>query len=220
MSAVITSVNVGTPAARPGRGARATGIGKRPVDRITVTDPGPKRVEDGHGVSGVEGDFVGDGRHHGGTTQAVYAVSREELDHWSAELGRELSDGIFGENLTTTGLDVDAAEVGDRWRVGTAVLEVSGPRIPCATFARRMQEPHWVRRFAERGRSGAYLRVVEPGDIRAGDPIEVRPGGSGVVLPQVLRALLGDAQAARTVLEAGLYTGADEADLRRVAERG
>jgi MOSC domain-containing protein YiiM len=95
-------------------GRRPTGIGKRPVDAIDVADPGPKRRGPaGVGFSGVAGDFVGNGRHHGGSGQAVYAFAREELDHWERELGRTIAPGLFGENLTTVGIDVDAAEQGD-----------------------------------------------------------------------------------------------------------
>ena len=167
--ASVLSVNVGSPSPRSGK-KTPTGIGKVPVDRIEVADPGPKRRgPDGEGFSGVAGDFVGSGRHHGGTDQAVYAVAREELDHWERELGRELPDGMFGENLTTTGIDVDASEYGDVWTVGDAVLRVSAPRVPCATFALRMGERAWVRRFAERGRAGTYLAVLAPGTIRPGD---------------------------------------------------
>lgn len=216
---VVLSVNVGAPMRQRVPKGKDTGIGKVPVDVIRVVDPGPRRVEDGHGVSGVEGDFVGNGRHHGGSGQAVYAVAREELDHWADELARDLPAGIFGENLTTQGIDVDAAEVGDVWRVGTAVLEVSGPRVPCATFAARMGEKGWVRRFAERGRSGAYLRVVEPGEIRPGDEIRVAPGGSGIEVPTVLRAFLGDLETARAVVDAGALHEPHHTELARRLDR-
>ena len=216
----VLSVNIGRPLRQAVPRSRATGIGKEPVAVITVADPGPKRIQGGAGVSGVTGDFIGDGRHHGGSEQAVYAVAVEELAHWTDELGRELPPGIFGENLTTTGIDVDAAEIGDRWRVGTSVLEVTGPRIPCATFAARMGEPRWVKRFAERGRSGAYFRVVEGGEIRAGDEITVARSGSGIDVPLTLRAFMGDADAARTVLAAGLYDGKDQRALVKTAARG
>ncbi|MEN3123519.1 MULTISPECIES: MOSC domain-containing protein [Janibacter] len=186
----VLSVNVGRPMVQRIPRGRPTGIGKQPVEVISVSDPGPKRVEDGAGVSGVGGDHVGDGRHHGGSDQAVYAFAREELDAWERELGKELPPGMFGENLTTAGIDVDAAEVGDRWQVGTAVLEVRGPRVPCGTFAERMGERGWVTRFAAHGRSGAYLRVVQPGEIRPGDPITVTLSGSGLDLPTLLRTLL------------------------------
>jgi MOSC domain-containing protein YiiM len=181
MEPVVRSVNVG--GARDGirRRGGQTAIDKRPVASVQVRDPGPKRGGLG---SGVVGDDVVSRKHHGGSRQAVYAVAREELDWWGTELGRDLADGMFGENLTTEGLDVDGAVVGERWRVGSALLEVTGPRIPCATFAAWMGERAWVRRFTERGRTGAYLAVVEPGVVRAGDAVEVhdRPG-HGITVP-------------------------------------
>ena len=215
----VLSVNVGRPVLQRVPKGRPTGIGKQPTDVIHVSDPGPMRVVDGHGVSGVAGDHVGDGRHHGGHDRAVYAYAREELDLWADALGRELPNGSFGENLTTSGLDVDAAEVGDRWHVGSAVLEVRWTRQPCATFAERMGEPGWVKRFAEHGRTGALCSVLVPGEIRAEDRIEVEPSGSGIDLPTVLRAKLGDATLARRVVEAGVYTGARLRQFTDVLER-
>ena len=197
---LVLSVNVGSPEPRPGRAA-PTGFGKEPVDHIDVADPGPKRRgPSGHGFSGVAGDFIGSGRHHGGSDQAVYAIAREELDHWAREIGRELSDGAFGENITTTGLDVDASAYGDLWTVGDTVLRVSGPRIPCATFAQRMGEKGWVRRFTERGRGGTYLAVVEPGTIRPGDQITVERSGSSLTIVNLLRAWMGDLDEMRAAM--------------------
>ncbi len=213
MQPVVRSVNVG--GARSGirpRG-RDTAIDKRPVDAIEVRDPGPKRGGLG---SGVLGDDVVSRKHHGGSRQAVYAVAREELDWWGAELGRELRDGMFGENLTTAGIEVDAAVVGERWRVGSALLEVAGPRIPCATFAAWMGERAWVRRFTERGRTGAYLAVVEAGVVAVGDAVEVsgRPE-HGITVPRVFRAFTGDDEAAAQVLAAGILGAEDSASLER-----
>ena len=198
--ASVLSVNVGAPSPRRGRSA-PTGIVKVPVDHIDVTDPGPKRRgPQGYGASGVGGDFIGSGRHHGGSDQAVYAVAREELDHWSRELVRDLPDGMFGENITTTGLDVDAAEYADVWTVGSAVLRVSAPRVPCATFAQRMGERAWVRRFAERGRAGTYLAVLSPGVIRPGDDVVVQRSGSGLEITSLLRAWMGDLDEIRAAM--------------------
>ncbi|MBI0300984.1 MOSC domain-containing protein [Streptomyces sp. PRKS01-29] len=148
-----------------------TGIDKRPVDRpVRVAAPGPK----GRGGSGLAGDTVCDTRHHGGDDQAVYAYAREDLDVWERELGRELANGVFGENLTTSGLDVSGALIGERWRVGSALLlEVTSPRIPCRTFAGWLGERGWVKRFTQAAVPGAYLRVLEPGEIRSGDPVEI-----------------------------------------------
>lgn len=148
-----------------------TGIGKRPVEGpVRIFRPGPKGV----GASGVAGDDVCDKRHHGGDHQAVYAYAREDLDVWQQELGRELPGGIFGENLTTYGIDVSDARIGERWRIGPdVVLEVSCARIPCRTFAGALGEQGWVKRFTQAKAPGAYLRVIEEGEIRAGDAIEV-----------------------------------------------
>lgn len=217
--AAILSVNVGS-AARLRSVRLPTGIAKSAVPAIEVVDPGPKRREpDGSGHSGVLGDYVGNGRHHGGARQAVYAVAREELDHWERELGRELANGMFGENLTTTGIDVDAAELGDVWSVGGAVLEVAGPRVPCATFAARMGERAWVRRFTERGRGGAYFAVLQPGRIAPGDPVHVTPSGSGLAVPQALRAWMGDREAARAALACPLLDPETRRRLTTVAAR-
>lgn len=203
MPATVLSVNRGDLQSVPGlRRANGSGIHKRPVDRIEVRDPGPKRGGLG---SGVVGDAIGSRKHHGGETQAVYAFAREELDWWAEELGRELADGRFGENLTTVGLDVDAAEIGEQWRVGTALLEVCGPRVPCATFAQHMGEPRWVRRFTERGRTGAYLAVVDAGVIEPGDPIDVtRTPGHGLTVPMFFRAAMGDKELAAAIIEAAV----------------
>ncbi|WP_032772676.1 MOSC domain-containing protein [Streptomyces sp. NRRL F-2202] len=149
-----------------------TGIDKRPAQGpVEVRDPGPK----GAGGSGLAGDAVCDLRHHGGSDQAVYAYAREDLDAWERELGgRTLANGVFGENFTTLGVDVSGALIGEHWRVGTdLVLEVTSGRIPCRTFAGHLGEQGWVRRFTQHGVTGAYLRVVEPGTVRAGDSVEI-----------------------------------------------
>jgi MOSC domain-containing protein YiiM len=206
MPAVVRSVSSGRREQIPGV-RRATALGKSPVPRIEVRDPGPKRGGSG---SGVVGDEIGSPRHHGGSTQAVYAVAREELDWWGAELDRTLPDGMFGENLTTAGLAVDGAVLGEQWRVGTALLEVAAARIPCATFAARMGEPRWVARFSERGRTGAYLRVLEPGEIRPGDPVEVehRPA-HGLTVPDHFRACTGDRDRAAAIVAADVLPAED-----------
>lgn len=186
--ALLRSVNIGRARPNPWKSAGTTGIDKRPVaGPVAVSAPGPK----GTGAVGLAGDRVYDVRHHGGTDQAVYAYAREDLDRWAAELGREPPDGAFGENLTTVGLDVNGALIGERWRVGgRVVLEVCCPRIPCVTFQGWMGEPGWLKRFTRRTLPGAYLRVVEPGEIQAGDEIAVthRPDHS-VTVALTFRAL-------------------------------
>lgn len=170
--AYVSSVNVGRPQPNAYKETSDTGIGKQPVDGpIEVRAPGPKRGGLG---SGVVGDFIGDVEHHGGEGQAVYAFAREDLDRWETELGRTLPNGYFGENLTTVGLDVNEAVVGERWTIGPeVVLQVVSPRIPCSTFRGWLGVPGWLRTFTADGRPGAYLSVVTPGQIRAGDAITV-----------------------------------------------
>jgi len=181
---VLRSVNVGLP-----REASWAGIGRTSIDKTSVV--GPVEV---HRL-GVVGDQVSDTRHHGGPDQAVYAFAREELDWWAGQLGDELRDGEFGENLTTFGVDVDGAELGERWRIGTVLVEVALVRTPCNDFKVWMgrgghDSSAWVRRFAERARPGAYLRVLQPGVLAADDPIEVvhRPG-HGMTTSYLFRAL-------------------------------
>jgi MOSC domain-containing protein YiiM len=168
----LLSVNVGHPEPNPYKDSKATGIGKRPVeDAVEVRAPGPKSGGLG---SGLVGDFIGDGKHHGGDSQAVYAFQREDLDLWQQRLGRELPNGYFGENLTTLGIDVNAARVGEVWQVGDRVrLKVTSPRIPCSTFRGWMGERGWAKMFTAEGRPGTYLSVVVPGSIRSGDRVEV-----------------------------------------------
>jgi MOSC domain-containing protein YiiM len=182
----IVSVNLAVPRPDPANTRARTGIDKRPTsDPVPVVAPGAK------GMGALVGDTVASERHHGGPDQALYAYAREDMDEWAAELGRPLSGGMFGENLTTAGLDVTGALIGERWRVGPEVeLEVSGPRIPCDTFAGWMGEPRWVKRFTARAKPGAYLRVVTPGQLRAGDPVGVvyRPGHE-VTIGLTFRAL-------------------------------
>lgn len=149
------------------RAAGSGALGRTAIDKRPVT--GPVRIE----VLGVQGDEIADHKHHGGVDQAVYAFAREDYRHWEAELGRTLAAGSFGENLTTVGLDVQGARIGERWRVGTCLLEVTDVRIPCSVFAAFVAEPDWVRRFTEHGVPGAYLRVIEPGVVTAGDEIAV-----------------------------------------------
>ncbi|MFI9270053.1 MOSC domain-containing protein [Kitasatospora sp. NPDC052896] len=184
MNALLRSVNVGSALPVDYADTGATGIDKRPV-------AGPVEVAEPAAGSGLTGDAICDGRHHGGPDQAVYAYAWEDLTGWSGELGRDLVPGVFGENLTTEGLDVNGALIGERWRVGERLLlEVSAPRIPCRTFAEWLGERGWVRRFTERALPGAYLRVIEPGAVRPGDPVTVvhRPA-HGLDVATTFRAL-------------------------------
>ncbi|MEV6756057.1 MOSC domain-containing protein [Streptomyces sp. NPDC051214] len=179
-----------------------TAIDKQPAEgAVRVTAPGPKGV----GGSGLAGDEVCDTRHHGGDDQAVYAYAREDLDAWEQLLGRALPHGSFGENLTTSGLDVSGAKIGERWRVGPELLlEVTSGRIPCQTFQGHLGETKWVKRFTQRGLPGAYLRVIEPGEIRAGDAIAVvhRPEHDVTVALQ-FRAVMTEKHLLPSLLAAG-----------------
>jgi MOSC domain-containing protein YiiM len=140
-----------------------TAIDKRPVDGSVQLDP-----------LGPVGDTIMDRQSHGGVYQAVYAYAQEDLDAWSAELGRTVAPGQFGENLTLRGIDVTGAVIGERWQVGSAELVVCSPRIPCRTFQDWMDEPHWVKRFTVHGAPGAYLSVAVPGQVQAGDAASVK----------------------------------------------
>jgi MOSC domain-containing protein YiiM len=152
--ATVISVNLAVPRSNPAKPGKVTGIDRRPVaGPVRIEAPGPQESRSGSG-SGLDGDTIGDRVHHGGDDQAVYAYAREDLDAWEADLGRALPAGVFGENLTTRGIDVTGALIGERWRVGGQVtLEVSAPRIPCGTFA------HWM---AEQDGSNGSPSVPRP----------------------------------------------------------
>ena len=159
----VVSVNVGGVRTVEWAGRRVTtGIWKSPV-------AGRRRVE---GVN-LLGDDQADRRVHGGPDKAVYAYAADDYRWWTDRLGEALGPGTFGENLTTAGLDLGAAVVGERWAVGTTVLEVSQPREPCFKLGVRMGRASFVDEFAEAGRSGTYLRIVQAGEVGAGDPITV-----------------------------------------------
>lgn len=143
-------------------------VGTTAIDKRPVTGPVGVRP------LGLYGDVQADRKDHGGRDKAVYAYSDESARWWAERLGYEVTPGLFGENLRTSGLDVDGAIIGERWAVGEqVVVEVTMPRTPCATFGRRLGEARWVRRFSDGGLPGAYLRVVTGGELQAGDPVEV-----------------------------------------------
>jgi MOSC domain-containing protein YiiM len=167
----LLSVNVGRPRLNPWKDIKLTGIDKQPVDGPVMVTPARAK---GLGMVGLAGDRVYDVRNHGGPDQAVYAYAREDLDTWEARLSRPLRNGMFGENLTTEGIDVNGALIGERWRVGPdVILEVSCPRIPCGTFQGWLQQAGWIKQFVLAAEPGSYLRVIESGEIQAGDQIEI-----------------------------------------------
>src|SRR3954471_21454990 len=163
MTGRLVSVNVGRPRVVPrGDGTALTAIWKAPVDgRVAV------------GGVNVDGDDQADRSVHGGPDKAVYAYAAEEVRLWEQELGRTLGPSAFGENLTTEGIDVSGALIGERWRIGTALLEVVQPRLPCFKLGLRMGDPSFVKRFGQASRPGAYLRILEEGELGAGDAVEV-----------------------------------------------
>jgi MOSC domain-containing protein YiiM len=175
----VVSVNVGRARTFPLQGRQVrTGIWKRPVD-------GPVAFA---GVN-LDGDDQADRRVHGGTDKAIYAYATEDYDWWHAELGSALLPGTFGENLTTAGVDPNAAVLGEVWAVGTGRLQVTEPRLPCYKLAMRMGDSGFPDRFAEAGRFGTYLRILEGGEIGAGDVLrrEFRPD-HGVTVAMVAEA--------------------------------
>jgi MOSC domain-containing protein YiiM len=204
--AQVVSVNVGTP-----REATWAGIGRTSIDKQPVTGPVPV------GRWGLRGDQVSDTKNHGGLDQALYAFAREDLDWWAAELGQEVRDGQFGENLTTRGIDVNESEVGERWRIGSATVEIAMVRTPCNDFKNWQRlngydDRAWVRRFATVARPGPYLRVVQEGEVSAGDDLTVvHQPGHGVTVSTMFRALLLDHSLLPELLKID--------DLARVARR-
>jgi MOSC domain-containing protein YiiM len=163
VSGRVLSVNVGTPREIEWLGRREqTSIWKYPAEgRLEV-----------RGVN-VAGDDQANREVHGGPDKAVYAYAREDEEWWEKELGRELEPGVFGENLTVQDVDVTGAVVGERWEVGGVILEVAQPRIPCWKLGARMGQQAFPVYFAAAGRPGAYLRIVQEGELGAGDDIRV-----------------------------------------------
>lgn len=187
----LISVNIGR--AQSIQGAKSiglTGIYKRPVEIAHV------------GAASLDGDAICDAENHGGPDQAVYIYGEPDYAWWSGELGRTLAPGTFGENLTVAGLESARLNIGDRLHIGEVVLEVTAPRIPCVTLATRMGDPAFVKRFRHAERPGLYCRVIRPGEVRPGQPVELEPyAGPTVAAIELFRAF---------------YAGElDEATLRR-----
>lgn len=183
-------------------------VGNTAIDKR----PQPGRVAVGE--LGLAGDTQCDTEHHGGPEQALYLYAREDVDWWEAELGREIPNGFFGENLDTVGLDVTNALIGERWRLGEVEVEVRSPRVPCVTFEHRMGIPRWIQRFTRERRPGAYLRVLRTGTVGQGDPVTVlfRPDHDVTIGHS-----LYDSDPAR--MAAMLHAGIDlDPEMRRYAE--
>ena len=211
MAGVVESVNVGTPREVRWRGQTVTtAIWKSPVQ-------GRVRVR---GVN-VDGDRQANLEVHGGVDKALYAYAAEDQEWWSGQLGREVPPGSFGENLTLRGIDVSGALVGERWRAGEVLLEVSAPRTPCYKLGYRMGDQGFVRRFAAAGRPGAYLRILAEGEVAAGDPVEVvhRPG-HGLTVAEVSRIYHHDHAAADRLLRVPELAGSWKEWAARFATQG
>jgi MOSC domain-containing protein YiiM len=188
----ILAVSVGTPREFTHNGRRArSAIWKTPVaGRVAA-----------RGVN-LEGDDQADRAAHGGPDKAVYAYAVEDARWWEGQMGRPFAFAEFGENLTTEGLDVNGALVGERWEVGTALFEVSEPRIPCWRLGVRMNDPQFVRRFTEAMRPGSYLRIVAAGDVGAGDEVRiVEKPRIGITVRDVFRIYNRDRHEVARLLE-------------------
>jgi len=207
-SAIVVSVNVGQPKPLAGKSG-VSSIDKRGVDGPVAVQP-----------LGLAGDTQSDKANHGGVDQAVYAYATEDLARWATILDRELTPGQFGENLSTRGVDVTGAVIGETWRIGSTLLQVSVPRIPCVVFQNWLAEPQWTKRFTEEGRPGAYLRVLEPGELAANDEIviEHRPDHD-VTIGLVFRALTTERDLLPRLLVAHDLPGDLYASVERAGEQ-
>lgn len=191
----VLSVNVARVRTNPDPRAQSNVTG---IDKVATAGPvmvrAPGAMRGGVG-SGLVGDTIGNQNLHGGDDQAVYVYAREDLDAWQIELQREITNGMFGENLTTSGVDVTGALIGERWRIGSdgLLLEVSAPRTPCRTFQAFLNLNRWIKTFTEAGKPGAYFRVISPGTVHAGDAITVehRPDHD-VTIGLVFRARMAE----------------------------
>jgi MOSC domain-containing protein YiiM len=199
MSGRLLSINVGMPA----DAAWAGSLGRTAIAKTQVTGP-----VDVHRL-GVAGDQVADTKDHGGVYQAVYAFAREDLDVWQQRLGRPIPNGMFGENLTTEGIDVNEALIGEQWLIGTTVVQLASVRIPCTVFQGYLRESgydsdKWIRRFTHEARPGPYLQVVHEGQISVGDAIQVvRRPDHGITVSTMFKALTTERQLLPTLLDAG-----------------
>jgi MOSC domain-containing protein YiiM len=183
--AEIVSVNVGLPRtiATP-RGDVETAIFKEPTtERLAVSQ------------LNLEGDAQADLTVHGGANKAVYGYPVEHYEYWADALGRtDLTPGQFGENLTTRGLLEKEVLIGDVFSVGSATLEVSQPRSPCFKLGLRMGDPRFPKKFHKSGLSGFYFRVLETGEIGAGDELDrIERGRSGITVHEIWALSHGDA---------------------------
>jgi MOSC domain-containing protein YiiM len=160
--AKLVSINSGEAQHIPGY-KPLTGIVKQPIASAEI-----ERL-------GLVGDAICDRKHHGGADQAIYVYFADDYLWWATELNRSIEPGTFGENLTISGVEGRNVAIGDRFALGPVLLEVTYHRTPCMTFAAAMGDPLWVRRFHRANRPGAYCRVLAPGTVTSGMPVEYQP---------------------------------------------
>ncbi len=171
----ILAVCRGVPETLPGKKAK-TGINKHAVNGAVMIDE-----------LGLLGDAICNRKHHGGRDQAIYVEGSVTLDWWASEFGRSLEPGTLGENFVIEGLDNREIAVGDQFIAGDLVLEVTSARIPCSTFAAKMGDPQFVKRYIRAGRPGIYCRVLAGGTVSADMPVTYLPyGGARVTMPEMM----------------------------------
>lgn len=175
----ILAVCLGRPEFLPGKKYK-TGINKLAIQ-------GPIMVD----AEGLVGDAILNRKHHGGVEQAVYIEGSIDLDWWQAELGHDLPYGTFGENLVIEGLESAMLAAGDRLAIGEVLLEVTSARMPCATFAAKMDDPTIVKRYTRAARPGAYARVLQGGMVEAGQAVEFTPWSGDRVTMREMMATFG-----------------------------
>jgi MOSC domain-containing protein YiiM len=159
----LLSVNIGQKRTQPnGNKIETTGIYK-------ISTPGPVHI----GALGIREDFIGSPKHHGGPDQAIYLYGKPDYDWWSQELGQELEPGTFGDNLTISKLESAQFRIGDRFNIGSAILEVTAPRIPCSTLASRIGDPQFVKKYRRAERPGLYCRVIREGTVQTGEAVSL-----------------------------------------------
>lgn len=175
----LTSINAGRKQTQQNKGREEiTGIYKTPLlGSVSIT------------VLGIADDFIGSPKHHGGPDQALYVYGEADYDWWTKETGREMLPGMFGENLTISGLACAGFNIGDYLYIGDVTLQVTAPRIPCGTFASRMEEPQWVKKFTAAERPGFYVRILREGTLTAGQAVQIEKyAGETLSLVEVYRA--------------------------------
>ena len=189
----VLSINI---AAKVHEGDWTGSEGKTGIDKRSVTGAITFAQEQ------VANDVIVDRQAHGGYDQAVYAYAREDADWWENEIGISIDNGRFGENLTTLGIDVNAAVIGEQWEIGSVILEVSQPRIPCRVFAGFWQRPTLIKEFMAAGKPGTYLRIIQEGEITAGDEIKViKVPEHGVTIADICAAKNGERSKVREIAQ-------------------